>query len=133
MASSPNFVNTPNVSATRFQNADGTTAKTVFTPGSNGSRVHAIFATGDETTDRQITIALKQSSVSYVIDRFTLASGTTSRPISYWNVLDATRLTHLDPNDPGIILTAGQTLEANIETTISGSRNIYMFVHGGDF
>src|SRR5262249_26716863 len=72
MASTPQFVSAPNLGCAKFQNSDGTTGKTVFTVGSNGSRVLAMVATSDSLSALQFTLTLERSSVSYKVDTFTI-------------------------------------------------------------
>jgi hypothetical protein len=43
MASSPQFVSAPNVGLTKFVAADGTTIKTIFSPGASGSRIFSLL------------------------------------------------------------------------------------------
>lgn len=133
MASTPNFVNVPNTKATNFVNADGTNEKTIFTAGSNGSRVHGIFATGDDTSNRDIIFGFSISGTTYNVDQNTVPSGTTTRPRNFVNLLDSGRLLNLIADDPNLILMSGQSLVAHMATTVTSGKTVTVFVLGGDF
>lgn len=130
MASSPQFISSPNTKGTSFANSDGTTAKTIFTPGSNGSRVHAISIVSTDTSARDITLAIVQSSVAYIIARFTLAAAST---ITITNGLDNYLMPWILSSDPYLILQNGTTLQANMEATITSGKKVDIAVFGGDF
>ena len=133
MAASPQFVNAPNVGLTKFANGDGTTIKTVFTPGSAGSRVLALFVTTDDTASRQVNIFLTRSSVRYKLDTFTIPAASGTQPKRNWNVLDSDWMRWLDPNEPHLVLPSGTTIEVGLVAAVSSGKEISVVVMGGDF
>jgi len=56
-----------NMSGVTFVNADGTTAKTVFTAGSNDSDVKGIWATTDDTSAVNLKLFLYNGVTSYLL------------------------------------------------------------------
>lgn len=65
MASTPNFPGLARWSFQTFVNADGTTAKTLFTPGSAGSKIVAITAFSSDSAARDLRINLNRSATNY--------------------------------------------------------------------
>jgi hypothetical protein len=133
MAATPQFVAAPNLGCTKFVNSDGTTAKTIFTAGSSGSRIQAMFATSTALASLQFTLALVRSSVSYAIDTFTIPGGDLTTPIPNWNMLDPEWLRWLDPNEPHLILPSGVTLNVTPLAAVPSGKEVSVFVLAGDF
>lgn len=73
MATSPSFVGSPNVGVTTFTNSDGTSAKTIFSPGSSGSRVSNIQVATDNSAAITVVLSLYASSTEYKLDYTSLA------------------------------------------------------------
>ena len=133
MASTPQFVSAANLGCAKFQNSDSTTGKTVFTVGSNGSRVLAMVATSDSLSALQFTLTLERSSVSYKVDTFTIPGADLSQPTTNWNMLDPEWLRWLDPNEPHLILPAGVTLKVTPIAAVPSGTEVSIIVMGGDF
>ena len=133
MAATPQFVASPNLGCTKFVNSDGTTTKTIFTAGSSGSRIQAMFATSTSLSGLQFTLALVRSSVSYVIDTFTIPGADLTTPAPNWNMLDPEWLRWLDPNEPHLILPSGVTLKVTPIAAVPAGKEVSIIVMGGDF
>lgn len=66
MATQPNFPGDPKVGLVFFQNADGTTAKTLFTASpTKGSKVVAIIGNSTDGTARDFRLSIVRSAVSH--------------------------------------------------------------------
>lgn len=65
MATAPNFPGAPRWSFQTFVNADGTTAKTLFTPGASGSKIVAITAFSTDSAARDLRLNLNRSATNY--------------------------------------------------------------------
>src|SRR5215207_501354 len=128
MASTPQFVSAPNLGCTKFVESDGTTTKTVFTAGSSGSRIQAMFATSNAPSALQFTLSLVRSSVSYIIDTFTTPGADLTTPASNWNMLDPEWLRWLDPNEPHLILPSGVTLTVTPVAAVDEDMEVSVFV-----
>jgi hypothetical protein len=133
MAASPQFVNVPNVGLTKFVAADGTTIKTVFTPGVAGSRIMGLFATSDDSAALQFKIYLVKAAVRYKLDTITLPAATSVTPTTNWNVLDTNWFKWLDPEEPNVILPGDVTLQVGAVVAVTAAKEISFVVLGGDF
>ena len=133
MATTPQFVASPNLGCTKFVNSDGTTTKTIFTAGSSGSRIQAMFATSNAPSALQFTLSLARSSVSYIIDTFTLSGASMTTPATNWNLLDPEWLRWLDPNEPHLIVPSGVTLTVTPVAAVTEDMEVSIVVLGGDF
>jgi len=133
MATTPQFVAAPNLGCTKFENSDATTTKTIFTAGSSGSRIQAMFATSTSPAALQFTLALVRSSVSYIIDTFTIPGANLTTPAPNWNMLDPEWLRWLDPSEPHLILPSGVTLNVTPLAAVPSGKEVSILVMGGDF
>ena len=133
MATSPQFVSAPNVQGTRFALADGTAAKTIFTAGGSGSRVEYLFATGDNSALRTLTLFMALSAVSYRLAQIVIPAGTTALPLPVVNFLDPYVLPWIDPNNVGFLLASGCTLTASLDGALASGKNVDIIVIGGNF
>src|SRR5689334_23315932 len=133
MASQPQFVPLPNVGPTKFTNADGTTVKTAFTPGTSGSRILPLFATSDDSASRQLTIYLTPGGTRHKLDTITIPAANASTPTTNWNILDSDWMRWLDANEPHLILPNGTTVEVGALAAVTAGKGISLVVMGGDF
>ncbi len=133
MASSPQFINAPNVGLTKFVTADGTTIKPIFTPGASGSRILSLFATSDDSAALQFAIYMVKATIRYKLDTFTVPAATVITPTTVWNVLDIAWHTWLDPQEPNLILPSGVTLEVGALAAVTSGKEVSLVVLGGDF
>ena len=133
MATTPQFVGAPNLGCTKFVNSDGTTTKTIFTAGSSGSRIQAMFATSNAPSALQFTLSLSRSSVSYIIDTFTVPGANLLTRAPNWNMLDPEWLRWLDPNEPHLIVPSGVTLTVTPIADVTEDKEVSFFVLAGDF
>jgi hypothetical protein len=113
-------------------NADGTTAKTIHTAGANGTRIEKLIAVSTDTSARDVSILVNGVSI-----------GTVSVPAGAGNSSGTAAKDILaDPNIPGIIDAYGNkviyvkgsaTLQAQMGTTITAAKNVYVSAMGGGF
>jgi len=128
MAASPVFVGNYNCEFVAFANADSTTAKTIFTPGANGSRIEAIVGTSNDSAARYLMFGVVVGAVTYFLWRSTLPIGSVN-----WQSIDclgdcpaAARM------DGGLILENGQILVAWMEVALTSGKEATIGVFGGD-
>jgi short subunit dehydrogenase-like uncharacterized protein len=133
MAAAPQFISAPNVGLTKFANADGTVAKTIFTAGASGSRIMALFATSSDLSSRQFALTLTRAGVSYQLDTPTIAGASAITPVVNMNMLGADWFQWLDPNEPHLILPTGITITAAAVVAVTSGKEVSFFVMGGDF
>lgn len=63
----PVFENAPNHTEVTFVNADGTTAKTIFTAGADGSVITGINVTSDDTSAVVLNVYLNDGATDYLL------------------------------------------------------------------
>lgn len=97
--STPIYPQLINNTPVTFVNADGTTAKSIYTSGVNGSKLEAIYATNtDSGSAYSVNIWIKQSGTSYLL-------GTVNVPLSAGNTTAAPTVNLLNSsNNLGTIL-----------------------------
>lgn len=130
MAASPVFVGTPAIGvndvSTANTNRDGTgTIETIFTAGTDGSRVEEIVckATGDPA-DSVVTIFLHDGSTYYLFDEFDLGN-----PAAASTTVEGYRVSRTYEN---LVLPNGWSVRAAITVALT-SGVINVFCLGGDF
>lgn len=143
VTATPAFIQTPKVTPQNFVQGTDTagTYKTLFTAGSNGSKVVAVVAsTDDGSATHVLTLAVVRSAVTYVLGAYTIpVSSGTSGAIANVNLLaggPSSLITGLPVDNDGqryIFLESGDTLTATFATALTSSKRIDMITIGADF
>ena len=133
MATSPQFVSVPNVSAVTFVNADGTTAKTLWTPGSNGGRLGSISAVSDDTAAVSAQLYVRLSGTNYKIGTVSvpIGAGATTSVISL-NLMVLSVLPFLD-SDGALRLPSGSSVMIAPIAAVTAAKTATFVAFGGDF
>lgn len=134
MASTPEYLGARNSTCTIITDGDGTTAKTVFTAGANGARVHLISASTDDTTPT-LQLSKNDGTTSCIVATFELptnAGRTNGAPAV--DLLDPAVIPSI-PADPGQFLTLGSndTLEIAMSTALASGKTVHVVVDGVDY
>lgn len=130
MATSPSFAATPHTEVTKFEPADTTTRKTIFTAASGGSRIESISAISNDNAIRRVLFYLTNGGVDFLLGFVTLPATTSTIPIVSAGLLNSQ--VWLQSMDLGLVLSSGFTIRANIESTITAGREITILAVGGD-
>ena len=134
MATTPEYLGAKNSNYTIVTDADGTTAKTVFTAGDKGARVHLISASTDATTPN-LQLLKSNGTTACILATFQL-------PTNAGRVNGAPAVDLLDPAvipsipaDPGQFLTlgAGETLQVAMTATVTTDKTVHVVVDGVDY
>ncbi|PIW30500.1 MAG: hypothetical protein COW30_02115 [Rhodospirillales bacterium CG15_BIG_FIL_POST_REV_8_21_14_020_66_15] len=134
MASTPDYLGARNSRCTVIANGDGTTAKTVFTAGANGARVHLVSASTDDATP-SLRLLKNDGTASCILATFQL-------PTNAGRVNGAPAVDLLDPAvipsipaDPGRFLTLGanETLEVAMVSALTVDKTVHVTVDGVDY
>lgn len=136
MSASPSFIGTLQTPAAQFQNADGTTFKTLLTAGASGSRVDSLFASNSDTGSAYVVqLALQKSAVDYVIGEVNvpLGSGTngTAKSVALLNPTDIPGLAYTEAG--ALFLASGVALRARVKTAVAGSSAVQIIGCAGDY
>jgi hypothetical protein len=133
----PQFVATPNVGVAQITNGTATTAETVFTAGSSGSKVTALSLSSTDTTARVVQVALVRSSTSYILGTVTvpITAGTDGVTASV-DAISQGLLPGLPLDNDGqhyLLLDSGDTLTIVPTATITSAKIISGVAIGGNF
>lgn len=138
MTPTPVFPQTPKNYKVQIANADGQTAKTVATGGSNGTKIVSLNLSSTDTSARDIQIVITRSGTSYIL-------GTVSVPIGAGNTSGAAAVDALrsgqvpglpldSDGNPFIFLAdASDTLQVIAPVTITSAKIVSAVAMGADF
>jgi hypothetical protein len=137
VTATPVFPQTPKNGKVQILPADTTTLKTLYTAGSNGSKIHGIIATSTDTAAQTITLSITNAGTSYTLGTIQIAitAGTVVGTPST-NFLDLTKIPGLpldSDGNPEILLVSGDTLQVNSGTTVTAAKVLNFIAIGADF
>lgn len=122
---------------TSFANADGTTAKQIFDPSTEGSRVDGIVITSTDTVARTILIQINNGSVISKLGHINVPAGAgTDGSTPAVSGLNRGNLPWLkiDANgNPYLNLNSGMNLEAGMLVAITAAKAITVTVLGANY
>ena len=125
----PIFPGTVTTDAVKFENADGTTAKTLLTAGAAGTRVDAIVVTSTDTAARTLTLGLLKNAVTYRIGEIVVPIGAgtngTEKP--------ADGITLALPMLDCLHIEAGCSLTVAAQVAVTAGKAIDVVALGGDY
>lgn len=138
----PSFVNQPkggtaaaagSKSGVTFVNADGTTAKTLFTAGANGSIIESIAGTTDDTSNNVVRITIGDGSTDYHVGdvSVTTLAGTDAAATPADNLLDTTALPYLR-SDGSLLLPPDAILKVAPESAVTAAKTLTIYPFGWD-
>lgn len=136
MSANPSFIETLQTPAAQFQNADGTSFKTLLTAGASGSRVDSLICTNTDTSNANVVqLALQKSSVDYVLGEVSIAAGagtdSTDDSVALLNPTDIPGLTYTEGG--ALFLASGVALRARVKTAVAGSNTVQIIGFAGDY
>lgn len=126
-----------NSGSAKFETADGTDLKDVFTAGSEGSRIDSLVATSNDGTPRKVTLYINDG----VND---IPFGTTTIPANAGrdgveaakNLLDPVMMPQFDlasGNDPSKFLKTNHKLRAGLDGAVTADKEIWLLAAGGNY
>jgi hypothetical protein len=128
VTATPVFVQTPKITPITIVNADASNQKTACTAGSNGTKVTALFATSDDTSNRVIKVSLTRSATSYLMAAFTVTTlAGTDGSTDTVNLLDPASWPGLPIDNDGqayLLLESGDTLTVASTTTVTSGKTV---------
>jgi hypothetical protein len=134
---SPIFPGTMQNYRARIQNSDGTTAVTLVTGPTNGTKVESIAATSDDTAAVVVQLIATVSAVDHVLGEVTIpiAAGTngTTKAVNLLNTTDLPWLRSDEAGRPYLYVASGTTLKVRPKTTVTAAKYINLFAQAGDF
>jgi len=117
--------------------ADASNLKTIWTPGSNGSKIDHILVSTTDTSARDMQFYVTISAVDYLLATVSIpANSGFTNAVSLATILDHARFGSMlqDVNGNRILyLASGSVLKAKMLTTITAAKVFHVFCPGGDF
>jgi hypothetical protein len=134
MATSPQFAAVARSPHIVLTNASGTSPVTIFTIGSTGGIVRAVWAVSNDTTARWITLLHSDATTSAVVASLKLNAAIATAPYRQVNFFDPSKLTQLDAYEPQWHLEAGHSFAVRMESAVtSGAYAVNVFALYGEF
>ena len=133
MATTPQFVGAANTGTARFIDSDGTSLKTIWTPGSAGGRVETITITSTvQGASPALVLYLTKGGVAYRIGRYILSPATSDYPQTTITLGESSKAS-VDFALVGSLLAAGAVLQVGFESALPSTYAVDVVVFGGDF
>lgn len=127
---------------TQFTNADTTTAKAIFTPGTNGSVVNSVLVYSNDTAAVNLQLGIYDGSSNFLIGTVTIAAGSGNtgtvptidllRSVQWGSQL-YTGFNYDANGNKTLFLPSGYKLYANCLATMTSAKVCNVFVQGGDY
>lgn len=135
MSSTPAFISTPKTPAISIANADGMTYKTLFTAGSNGSRVDlGSVVNSDAANAYVLKLALQVGATDFPIGEVLVPAGSGSNgSAKAVNLLNPSDLPYLSTSSGTFYLGSSCSLRVGAKTTVSGANTLTISAQGGDY
>ena len=124
----PIFEVTPFFKGTTFQNADSTSKKTLYTAGTNGSRVDMLAISSDDTTAVNLAIYVSDGTTDHYIGNLNIPAGTGFTTVSRMD-----GITTLAPSLGYIVLAPSWLLKANTVAVVTSAKTVHAIAMGGDY
>lgn len=131
----PIFLNSVNYTAASFVNADGTTAKTIFTPdATDGGALMQINVTSSDTSPVVMQVNVVDSGAtsrllgSVIVPTLSGTDGV----VASVNILDSAFITGLQ-NDGSLTVKGGETVTVNPVGAVTATFQVDVIPQGGDY
>lgn len=138
MAVTPNSVVTPQTpkrSAVQIVAADASNQKTLYTAGSNGSKITGMILQSNDTSPRDILISITRSATVYNLGCVTVPIGAgNSGAVPSVNGLSAIVGLPVDSDgNPYLFLESGDSITIASTTTVTAAKTLNANAIGADF
>lgn len=140
VSNNPVFPQTPTLGLVQVVNADSTGKKTILTAGANGTKVVAIRATSDDTSNRSFGIYVTRGGTDYLIGTVTiptLAGTDGSAPaIDILGGGTTGQMPGIAIDNDGqryLLLMNGDVLKAAALVAVTSAKTVNLSAYGADF
>jgi hypothetical protein len=125
---SPIFSLAPFGTGAQFTSTDTTTKKTLYTGGTNGSRIDQINVCTNDTAAVNLQFYLNDGTTDFYLGYVNIPAGS-----GYPSVAKVDALPTLCPNLGYLVLKSGAILKAACNATMTAAKTTDVCVIGGDF
>lgn len=138
VTSTPVFPQTPNNGKVQIANADAQSQKTVYTGGSNGSKIVSLIAQSTDTSSRDIQISMTNGGTSYPLGTVTVGAGAgnsgATAGVSLLNITQIPGLPLDSDGNPFIFLaSSSDVLTVEALTTVTSGKLVTVTAIAADF
>jgi hypothetical protein len=128
---------TPRAYKAQITNTSGTTAVSLVTPGSNGTKVISIICSNTDTSDYNVTFSVLRSSTTYVLGTVAIAASAGNLagtpPASILNATNIPGIPLDSDGNPYLFLEPTDTLQMASGSTITAGQAISCHTVAADF
>jgi hypothetical protein len=129
----PIFPKVPRVDVVQFVNADGTTAKALVTPSTDGTRIANAVVTSDDTAAVTLVLSILKSAVTYKIGECVVPIGAgTNGTTAAKALFDSVQTPYLEP-DGSLALPSGAVLQVAPKVAVTATKTLSVVTFGGDY
>jgi hypothetical protein len=130
----PIFIGTRQSVAIELDNADGTTAITLWTAGAQGSLIEAIGATSTDTSAVELDLKIYDGAATFALGSVTIpvGAGTDGGTTPSGDILNQTDLPWLR-DDLALALGPGGVLKVAAHAAITAAKVVHVVAFGGDY
>lgn len=137
VTSTPIYPQTIISTIVQLTNSSGTSASTLVTAGTNGTKIESIIVSSTDTSNRDLVININISSTNYQIAmvQIPLTSGTVNNVTSV-NILGNAQIPGIARDSNGnayLYLASGTLLTVAAGSTITSGKVINIFAQGGNY
>jgi hypothetical protein len=137
MTATPVYEQTLFNQLTAIANAQGTTAQTIVTPGTNGTRIKFLSVSNTDTSAYTVNLFLVISSTSYLLATLSVAASSGNAagtlPVNLLTTSLIPGLAHDPSGNPYLDLASGTTLTAATTSTVTSGKQLAFSVTGWSF
>lgn len=137
VTATPVFVQLAKIDKAATTNADSAnTKKTIVTPGTNGSKVVAVFATSTETANARVAqLWLTRSATSFLLGSMNVpVNSGFDGTVASANLFSLMTCLPVDADgQPYLLLQSGDTLQVSFTTQVASGKEIDVTAIYGDF
>lgn len=114
-------------------NADGTTAKALFSAGANGSRIDQIVCSSDDTSAKTIQLIVNDGTNDNIVGEVAIPAGAgTNGSTKAVKVINATDLPWL--SDSGsIFIKTGYSIKVKSKAAVTAAKTLTFVLFAGDY
>lgn len=129
----PIFPSVVNNGRVTIVNADGTTAKSLYSAGANGSRVDQIVCTSDDTGAQTVQLIINDGTNDNVVGEIAIPAGAgTNGSTKAVKVINSTDLPWL--SDSGsIFIKTGYSIKVKSKAAVTAAKTLTFVAFAGDY
>ena len=127
----PIFIKSFNNKGVVIQNAEGTELQTIFTAGTDGSRVITISVIHNDSGTVVVDLYYNDGNTDYLLGSLSISTGSGNKSLLNKTTFEFLRIDN--NSNPYIQLKSGESLKAALQSAITSGKKCTIVVYGGDY